>query len=1616
MHNGNTIFTTNCNPSEALYAHAILHDSGTIIEEALVSWNDFTSEPFVACVGDDNLNWAEVETFDQNNVLLSSGIEYHDKIGKKVQSQYKNISNGEVMASQSLYDAFGRSVGKTLTAPINSSYFCYKSDFVQNSTGGIYTYNDFNKPNNTNQPNSGEVNNPKPVGDANMGTLGWYYSDNNTFESQVPSSNYPYVRTEYSLSNPGKVRRVAQAGNYLRMGSGHEKETYTVAALGELNFVYGVMLDWNAETAIQGAIPPTGPTNLAADYKVFKKISRDENGAESVSFTDFDGKELASCRSGLSQTEFQNVTTFIPHGKFVDVHLPKYCEASLVIHNNGPAAQSGQTNPVFKILDLSTDKFVNAGATVSHGNSFGLSPGVYRIIHVPTVSDKPYPLEGVMVSTQLNYEHWALNYYDKGKRMVKSIPPLGVDVDYAPWVSMDSYNQSHSMSGNNVPANTLNGTTNSNRLDVTGVTGGVNAEQVIYLSLWADAGTNVVIDQPSVLTSSESLISLQLSDRVGDKIHRNASWDKEFVAAQLPVSKVLENQVQTIKEIVAPYEAPASQPFAMPINSGQNVSVTCAINTYDIEYSFWGVKSNGQSVLLADGLTINARKYYDAGNCSGCNCLDQWAFFYGAGTDPNIHVEINPSEHYTGFYAKIDQISDAYHWPSEQSAPVALSNLSLLSEVTLDFHVDKYHQQTQPDHLMANKNNYNSLNWLLWSETPDAGVIEYNYRKDGKVRFSQNELQRNSTPKRFSFTNYDQFGRPIQSGEYIAEGVSFVNHYFANPTTNHTVGLVDRLWYNDLLNAVNKREVKEIRYDLPDPGFVTETGLSGWEQKNVRGRISYSWNDNLKTWYSHNFDGDVVWMVQKIGSSGPIKTIEYEYNEVGNIQKISYQKGEQDAYYHYYTYDADNRLAKVFSSSTDMGYAQSVANKRAEYKYYMTGSLKQYEIAHDKQDVDYFYTINGWLKSINKPTDIIAGPPSDGDDLFAMALDYFSGDYSRSGIDIQVARHNIPGGTDAPVSRYDGTIRAQHWKRPLETPYGNGDQEAQVYHYDKYNNLTKAIYGKFKPAPSQGFPELVYDDKFKVSGIEYDLNGNITKLNRNGANSGNIAMDALSYIYATNGNGKRTDNKLQYVNDVVSSSVYIADLDDQNTGHYVYDDLGRLVQEKDENGDYIYYTYNHSGKVTEVYHLISGQKKFIVQYGYDDKDLLLKKFNYQNYVFTDTDWYIRDKSGNIVSIYNGTATASPNDQIETMIYGSDRIGLVDQIGQNEIYKYELKDHLGNVRTVIKEDHVEEVRSDFYPFGSRMKSLNGVPEKYRFGYQGEFAEEDGDIGKHRFKLRLYDSRIGRWLSKDPKNEFASPYLAMGNNPILFGDPDGALTDIFIIGKNLSTITIKTDLINTTINASGLGVDFGGHYSFEGKEILMAALDIGGLIDPTPTLDALSASIYLEEGNWFDATISGIGTIAYVGDLAKGPRLYKGLGVISDAISKVFKKAPEEMITVYRGVNNGAGEAYTNALNGIVKPRGGLFGHSNAKLHNSGLNGTINSKFTSWTTDIDVALNYAYRNSGEGVLLELKIPKSRLTISPNTKSINLFHKPGTIISESEWLLKGSMKNISLRKVKF
>jgi RHS repeat-associated protein len=144
----------------------------------------------------------------------------------------------------------------------------------------------------------------------------------------------------------------------------------------------------------------------------------------------------------------------------------------------------------------------------------------------------------------------------------------------------------------------------------------------------------------------------------------------------------------------------------------------------------------------------------------------------------------------------------------------------------------------------------------------------------------------------------------------------------------------------------------------------------------------------------------------------------------------------------------------------------------------------------------------------------------------------------------------------------------------------------------------------------------------------------------------------------------------------------------------------------------------------------------------------------------------------IVNMPVGKTTNKPT--LEHPIYGASRLGIYNKQSNTGVYQF--TDHLGNVRAVASKTPKGIVSlssaTDYYPGGMAMPNRIYGANGYRYAYQGQ--EVDPETGKEAFQLRLWDGRIGRWLTTDPYRQFSSPYLGMGNNPISMIDPDGGYT--------------------------------------------------------------------------------------------------------------------------------------------------------------------------------------------------------------------------------------------------
>ena len=100
-------------------------------------------------------------------------------------------------------------------------------------------------------------------------------------------------------------------------------------------------------------------------------------------------------------------------------------------------------------------------------------------------------------------------------------------------------------------------------------------------------------------------------------------------------------------------------------------------------------------------------------------------------------------------------------------------------------------------------------------------------------------------------------------------------------------------------------------------------------------------------------------------------------------------------------------------------------------------------------------------------------------------------------------------------------------------------------------------------------------------------------------------------------------------------------------------------------------------------------------------------------------------------------------------------------------------------------------------------------KNNYLYQGAFAELDEDIHWTDFPLRNYDAQIGRWVQQDPYQEYASPYIGCGTDPVNLIDPSGGFTLAGLSKAGTAAIlTLGGAIIGTAVGLISGDDDFTG----------------------------------------------------------------------------------------------------------------------------------------------------------------------------------------------------------------
>ena len=731
-----------------------------------------------------------------------------------------------------------------------------------------------------------------------------------------------------------------------------------------------------------------------------------------------------------------------------------------------------------------------------------------------------------------------------------------------------------------------------------------------------------------------------------------------------------------------------------------------------------------------------------------------------------------------------------------------------------------------PTHTLPTVYEYNSLNQVVMQSSPDGDTSRFWYDVLGRLVASQNKEQlspknttSNSVVNRYSYTTYDAQGRITEVGEKHGGGIlRFGDGPGSGFNTKSTNSLA--LWYA----TGSDHQVTQTYYDIPATAVVTNTDITTPQALNSRKRVVSSLYKEAKantdydvgTHYVYDINGNVKTLFQEHKAfiqllptlSRTPRRVDYEYDLIsGKVNKVHFQKDKNDRFSHKYEYDAENRLTSVWTSKDEHGFTWE---NDARYYYYLHGPLARSEIGdHEVQGLDFAYTLQGWLKGINGQTlDPAKDMGEDGllsnpvyknfsRDVMAFSLGYHNNDYKPIGNSTATAfglTFTAPTGLagtsgNSGYELFNGNIRNTTLAL---NKLNSGATSGYSYLYDQLNRITAT---KQHNISGTSWSFSSFNEAYRER-TTYDANGNIMRYLRQGANVSGmpLGMDSLTYNYYAG------SNKLSFVRDAIAAGNYTGDvdIDNQSAANYDYDKIGNLMG--DVQGGLSNISWNVYGKIRSI----TKTNGTTINYKYDPSGNRIEKSVTSGGV-TTRDFYIRDAQGNILSVYRHAGGILKLEEMH--LYGSSRLGLTElkrTVAEETIplypvhdssligwKRYELSNHLGNVLAVISDKktgvagsgssigyYTAEVISDqeYYPFGMGMPGRRWSVGGYAYGFNGK--ENDNEVkgmgNQQDYGMRIYDPRLGKFLSVDPLTgsyPWLTPYQYSSNNPIYNIDLDG-----------------------------------------------------------------------------------------------------------------------------------------------------------------------------------------------------------------------------------------------------
>jgi RHS repeat-associated protein len=298
----------------------------------------------------------------------------------------------------------------------------------------------------------------------------------------------------------------------------------------------------------------------------------------------------------------------------------------------------------------------------------------------------------------------------------------------------------------------------------------------------------------------------------------------------------------------------------------------------------------------------------------------------------------------------------------------------------------------------------------------------------------------------------------------------------------------------------------------------------------------------------------------------------------------------------------------------------------------------------------------------------------------------------------------------------------------------------------------------FKESAYMNFCSVSAEDSVKLVNYSenygYDLSGNMLKLQH-------ITHDPAGTNWTNNNEVLPNNNQLAaYRYDRNGNQLFLYEKSGTPLGWDYRNLLASAIklERVDHVNDQEYYVYDSGGmrvrKVTErVENEYVNTEEIIYLDGWEIKR-------------------VKSASGLSLERYTKHILAEKKQAAILYYWKNDRSKRESTNGQQLQMRYQLGDLQSSIALELDDQGSRITYEEYFPYGgSALVSGTSEAEVKLKYYRFTGKECDDSTGLYYFGARYYAPYLGRWISTDPKEQFASPYTYSYNNPTTATDPDG-----------------------------------------------------------------------------------------------------------------------------------------------------------------------------------------------------------------------------------------------------